>query len=92
MKLIKKEVTKYYSFGLEGIDDEWIESGEWKNYREYTNRDGLVLNTFIAGDLNDIISRMFSDSTMLGNESIVSASPDVIASIEKTSKKDKKDV
>lgn len=84
MKLQKKEVTKYYSFGLVGIDDEWIESGKWKNFREYTNRDGLVLNTFNSGgDLDDMITRMFADSSHLGDEVIVSASPDVLTAIAK---------
>ena len=93
MKLTKKEVKKYYSFGLVGIDDEWIVVEKWKNFTEYKNIDNLTITTFNPNDIEHFLTEMFIESTSIvdTDEVIVVASPDVHVAIKETMK-EKKDV
>jgi hypothetical protein len=89
MKLTKKEVKKYYSFGLVGIDDEWVVVGKWENFTKYKNRDGLTLTT-VSTDAQDMMTKMFQEmNIVVSDEAIILASPDVLVAIEKTLKDSK---
>lgn len=60
-KLVKKEVTKYFSFGLDGINDEWCVEDDWEGFTKYKNRDNLIIVTFKSPDAITAINNLKED-------------------------------
>jgi hypothetical protein len=82
IKLVKKEVTKYFSFGLVDINDEWAVEDTWDGFTKYKNREGLTLITFrtqVGSMLDSMLSEMF-----IGDESFAVGSPEAILAIKKS--------
>jgi hypothetical protein len=88
IKLPKKELRKVYSFGIEGINDEWEQVGQWDGFRKYKNRENEFVTTFsesymAPSSLGQLFeSEMFS---ILGkkDEYLVVGSKNVFKAIQK---------
>lgn len=90
MKLQKKEVKRVFSFGFEGINDEWAEIDTWKGFTEYRNEDNLVITTFKENSgLDFILGEMFQN-TKISEEHFIVGSSIILDKLKEMRKKEDK--
>jgi hypothetical protein len=87
IKLPKKEVRKVYSFGIEGVNDEWEQVDQWDGFRKYKNRENEFVVTFSESFMSGSLGQLFEQEMfgILGknDECLVVGSENVFKAIQK---------
>lgn len=84
MEIKKKQISISYSFGIDGINDEWKLISEWEGFAKYQNKDNYIIITHSTINQNDDFLSKFIAELSIGNaENIIMASPQVLEIIGK---------